>query len=293
MVAGVIGSGAGRALRMYQAGRFDDVSAAQLLGIAAMAFALSLVLVSITSVAAAGVVHGLLLLLGAGRRGFEATWRTLAYAQGSGAMFGIIPGIGSTIGVVWILAVAVPGLAEMQETDTLYGRRRGAHAGGALLRCADRGLSDHGVIANRAKGSRDFPRLHGYPRVGPLRSPATCAITARAGALPRIRSEPRGRPLKPAAQEAAMTDFGTPGSFPSAPMPPSSGARTGPPWEQPGAFFQRWLDTAKSILLDPQGGFRNVRRTGGLGAPFTYYAVGARPAILVCAVPADRHRRHR
>ena len=77
-----------------------------------------------------------------------------------------------------------------------------------------------------------------------------------------------------------MTDFGTPGSFPTPPTPPSSGARTGPPWEQPGAFFQRWLDTAKSILLDPQGGFRNVRRTGGLGAPLTYYAVGAAPAII-------------
>jgi hypothetical protein len=77
-----------------------------------------------------------------------------------------------------------------------------------------------------------------------------------------------------------MTDFGTPGSFPTPPTPPSSGARTGPPWEQPGAFFQRWLDTAKSILLDPQGGFRNVRRTGGIGAPLTYYVVGASPAIL-------------
>lgn len=78
-----------------------------------------------------------------------------------------------------------------------------------------------------------------------------------------------------------MTDFGTPGSFPSPPMPPSSGARTGPPWEQPGAFFSRWIDTAKSILLDPQGGFRNVRRSGGLGAPLTYLAVGVAPAFIV------------
>ncbi len=81
-----------------------------------------------------------------------------------------------------------------------------------------------------------------------------------------------------------MTDFGTPGSFPTPPTPPSSGARTGPPWEQPGAFFQRWLDTAKTILLDPQNGFRNVRRTGGLGAPLTYYAVGAAPAILAAVL---------
>jgi hypothetical protein len=73
-----------------------------------------------------------------------------------------------------------------------------------------------------------------------------------------------------------MTDFGTPGSIP----PPPSGGRSGPPWEQPGSFFQRWIDTAKSILLDPQGGFRNVRRTGGLGAPLTYYIVGFSPAVL-------------
>lgn len=77
-----------------------------------------------------------------------------------------------------------------------------------------------------------------------------------------------------------MSDFGTPGSFPAPPMPPSSGARTGPPWEQPGAFFQRWLDTAKSILFDPQNGFKNVRRTGGIGAPLTYYFVGAAPALI-------------
>ena len=77
-----------------------------------------------------------------------------------------------------------------------------------------------------------------------------------------------------------MTDFGTPGSFPTAPIPPSSGDRTGPPWEQPGAFFSRWIDTAKSILLDPMNGFSNVRRTGGLGAPLMYYATGAAPAII-------------
>ena len=78
-----------------------------------------------------------------------------------------------------------------------------------------------------------------------------------------------------------MTDFGTPGSFPAAPMPPSSGDRTGPPWEQPGAFFSRWIDTAKTILLDPMNGFSNVRRTGGIGAPLIYLVVGLAPAIVV------------
>jgi hypothetical protein len=77
-----------------------------------------------------------------------------------------------------------------------------------------------------------------------------------------------------------MTDFGTPGSFPAPPVPPSSGARTGPPWEQPGAFVQRWIDTAKTILLDPKNGFSNVRREGGLGAPITYYLIGTFISLL-------------
>jgi hypothetical protein len=63
-------------------------------------------------------------------------------------------------------------------------------------------------------------------------------------------------------------------------MPPSSGARTGPPWEQPGSFVQRWIDTAKGILLNPQGGFSNVRRSGGMGAPITYYLVGAGISLI-------------
>jgi hypothetical protein len=81
-----------------------------------------------------------------------------------------------------------------------------------------------------------------------------------------------------------MTDFGTPGSFPAPPVPPSSGARTGPPWEQPGAFVQRWIDTAKTILLDPKNGFSNVRREGGLGAPITYYLVGFVISLLASFV---------
>jgi hypothetical protein len=84
----------------------------------------------------------------------------------------------------------------------------------------------------------------------------------------------------PVAQEAAMSDFGTPGSFPAAPVPPSHSSRSGPPWEQPGAFVSRWIDTAKLILGDPMNGFSQVRRTGGLGAPLTYYFVGSSIILL-------------
>ena len=78
-----------------------------------------------------------------------------------------------------------------------------------------------------------------------------------------------------------MTDYGTPGSFPTPPSPPSSGARTGPPWEQPGAFFQRWLDTAKLILSDPMNGFDNVPPYRWAGRASDLLAFGAVPFLMV------------
>jgi hypothetical protein len=72
-----------------------------------------------------------------------------------------------------------------------------------------------------------------------------------------------------------MTDFGpTPSSFP-VPPPPVPPSRSGPPWEQPGAPpLQRFVDTAKGVLLDPATTFGQMRREGGLGAPLAYYLIG-------------------
>jgi hypothetical protein len=50
--------------------------------------------------------------------------------------------------------------------------------------------------------------------------------------------------------------------------------RTGPPWEQPGGFLDRYIATAKGALLDPQAFFDNMRRQGGLGAPLVYAMLG-------------------
>jgi hypothetical protein len=118
MLAGGAGAAGWRILRMAGAGRLDDFDAVQIAVPIAMGFAIAVVASLVVLFVAAGVVHLLLTLQGAGRHGFEATFRTVAYAHGSGAMFGLIPFIGSTIGFVWALAVAVPGLAEMQETNT-------------------------------------------------------------------------------------------------------------------------------------------------------------------------------
>jgi hypothetical protein len=77
-----------------------------------------------------------------------------------------------------------------------------------------------------------------------------------------------------------MTDFGpTPSSFPVPPPPPPA-ARTGPPWENPGPALQRFIDTAKGVLIDPMVTFANMRREGGLGPPFIYYLVGMLIGIL-------------
>jgi hypothetical protein len=89
------------------------------------------------------------------------------------------------------------------------------------------------------------------------------------------------------SKEPVMTDFGVPpGSFPPAvpPVPPSAGARTGPPWEQSGPAVQRYIDTIKAVLLDPATTFKNVRREGGLGAPVTYYLIGALLSVLANSI---------
>ena len=83
-----------------------------------------------------------------------------------------------------------------------------------------------------------------------------------------------------------MTDFGVPPGN----VPPASDSaatlvwrRTGPPWEQPGPAIQRYIDTAKGVLLDPATTFRNVRREGGLGPPIIL-PVGGLISVLAQAV---------
>jgi hypothetical protein len=84
-----------------------------------------------------------------------------------------------------------------------------------------------------------------------------------------------------------MTDFGAPpGTFPPPvpPQPPSYGSRSGPPWEQPGELFQRYIETAKGALLDTAVAFRNMRREGGLGNPLAYYLIGGLISVLGQAI---------
>jgi hypothetical protein len=59
----------------------------------------------------AGIYHLLLLLLGGAKRGFEATFRVVCYAQAADILC-VVPFCGSVIGFFWGLAVLIIGLAE-------------------------------------------------------------------------------------------------------------------------------------------------------------------------------------
>jgi hypothetical protein len=63
-------------------------------------------------------------------------------------------------------------------------------------------------------------------------------------------------------------------TFPPLP-PPTAPLRTGPPWEHDGPAVQRFIDTARGVLMDPRAFFAQMRREGGLGAPLVYALIGA------------------
>jgi len=60
----------------------------------------------------------LLLLVRGGRKGFEATFRVVAYSQAT-TVWGILPFIGSPIGWVWKTIVLTIGLKEAHEIGYL------------------------------------------------------------------------------------------------------------------------------------------------------------------------------
>jgi hypothetical protein len=62
---------------------------------------------------------------------------------------------------------------------------------------------------------------------------------------------------------------------PIPPLPPADGARSGPPWEQGGPFFERFATTAYAVLMSPAEFFSTMRREGGLGAPVVFGIIGS------------------
>jgi hypothetical protein len=82
----------------------------------------------------AGIIHLFLLLVGGANRGFEATFRVVAYAGGSTALFNIFPLCGGLVGLVWGIVVQILGLKELHETSG--GKAALAVFGPLLLCCA-------------------------------------------------------------------------------------------------------------------------------------------------------------
>ena len=82
-----------------------------------LSFLFSPVLALIVLYVVAGVAHVMLSLLRANKNGFETTTRVVAFSHGP-ALFVIVPYVGSVIGGIWTLVLAIIGFREAQETTT-------------------------------------------------------------------------------------------------------------------------------------------------------------------------------
>jgi hypothetical protein len=92
---------------MFRLGQFQEIAMTHLVEIT-IALPL-LVLVGLYIISA--IVHLCLVVVGGNRRGFEGTFRVIAYA-GATDIFSIIPFIGSLIAFIYTLIIAVIGLRE-------------------------------------------------------------------------------------------------------------------------------------------------------------------------------------
>lgn len=63
------------------------------------------------------VLHLCLMIVGGNKKGFQATFRVVSYSWG-GSLFGIIPFIGSTIGWIYALILAIFGVREVHGIST-------------------------------------------------------------------------------------------------------------------------------------------------------------------------------
>jgi hypothetical protein len=62
-----------------------------------------------------GIFHLIFLIFGWSKRDFEATFRALAYAEGT-ALFMVVPFCGGFIATIWYIVMAIIGLKHMQKT---------------------------------------------------------------------------------------------------------------------------------------------------------------------------------
>lgn len=79
---------------------------------------ISPVFVILTIFFTSGIMHLMLLIVGGGKNGFEATFRVISYSQAT-QILGLIPFIGGMIGGVWLAIVQFIGLRAIHEISYL------------------------------------------------------------------------------------------------------------------------------------------------------------------------------
>jgi len=110
LILGVLGGVLGLAWQqvlMLGLGQFPEIGTTHLVGITIGLPLIVLVALYLGS----AIIHLCLMVVGGNRRGFEATFRVIAYA-GATDIFSIIPFIGSLITFIYALIIAVIGLRE-------------------------------------------------------------------------------------------------------------------------------------------------------------------------------------
>jgi hypothetical protein len=90
------------------------------------------------------VLHFMLKIVGGADRGFAATFKVYAYAQGATAILGLVPFCGSIAGFFWLLAICIIGLKEAHKTTS--GKSAAAVLLPLLLCCASAALAVFGLV---------------------------------------------------------------------------------------------------------------------------------------------------
>ncbi len=110
LILGVLGGVLGMAWQrvfMFRLGQFPELSTTHLVGIT---IGLPLI-VLVTLYLGSAIIHLCLMLVGGNRRGFEATFRVIAYSW-STQIFAFIPFVGGLIIPIYALAIEIIGLRE-------------------------------------------------------------------------------------------------------------------------------------------------------------------------------------
>ncbi len=93
-----------------------DFSHGQSSMVSFMLFLFSPVLMAVGVFIQAGMIHGVLMLLGGSRLGFEATFRVSAYSEATTVIL-LLPVCGSWVAMIWSMVILIIGLYNIHETE--------------------------------------------------------------------------------------------------------------------------------------------------------------------------------